>query len=340
MSGVLSWADFSSAAQDEVLEETTAAAKDDITQTVVPELDSKIQASMERADSAYDIAWDAESLANEALEVAEETSDEFASVKKISGGKTYIDGSKIYSESIYTDALHLGGSLKVYSSKTGTTVGGYLGYTTSANDGSAGMHMMKGNGEVVVTSNGAKLTYGGNTNQVYVSADAAALVVGDGRVYCNETQVRLITSSSGIYLTGTAFYPTTSGGVTLGTSSQKWGQGYATASTFSTSDRNEKNSIEDLPAKYLDLFDHLRPVRFKFNDGTSDRFHVGFIAQDVEDSMAAVEIDSQEFGGFGKDIHEETGADIYMLRYEEFVGILAAKLQDVDKRLKLLEGTA
>ena len=347
LTGAITWGDFSSEAQDELLEETTQAAKNDITQTVVPGLEDRIQASKDRADSAYDLAWDAESLANNAVDIAgdayalaEETSDEFASVKKTSGGKTYIDGSKIYSNSIYADAMHLGGSMTVYSSKTGTTVGGYLGYTTSANDNSAGMHMQKGNGEVVVTNNGAKMTYGGSTNQVYVSASAAALVVGSSNVYINDSQVRLNNGSYALYLSGSAFYPTSSGSVTLGTSSYKWGQGYATASTFSTSDRNEKNSIEDLPVKYLDLFDRLRPVRFKFNDGTSGRFHVGFIAQDVEDSMAAAAIDSQEFGGFGKDIHEETGADIYMLRYEEFVGILAAKLQEVDKRVKILEGIA
>lgn len=341
LTGAISWGDFSSEAQEELLEETTQAAKDDITKTVVPGLEDRIQAAEDLADDAYGLAEDAQTTANNAKEIAEETSDEFASVKKTSGGKTYIDGSKIYSNSIYADALHLGGSLTVYSSKTGTTVGGYLGYTTSSNDGSAGMHMMKGNGEVVVTTNGAKLTYGGTTNQVYVSADAAALSVGSsGRVYCNGSQVRLSNTSISLYLSGAAFYPTTSGGATLGTSSYKWGQGYSTASTFSTSDRNEKHSIEDLPEKYLDLFDRLRPVRFKFNDGTSNRFHVGFIAQDVEDSMTEIGIDSQEFGGFGKDIHEETGADIYMLRYEEFVGILAAKMQDVDKRLKILEGTA
>ena len=354
LSGVLAWGDFSDTEKEIVLEETTQAAKNDINQTVVPGLEDRIQASKDRADDAYDMAegagitadnanltaTNAQITANTAKEIAEETSDEFASVKKTSGGKTYIDGSKIYSSSIYADALHLGGSMTVYSSETGTTVGGYLGYTTSANDGSAGMHMMKGNGEVVVTTNGAKLTYGGTTNQVYVSSSAAAMVAGSGSVYVNSSQVRLNNGSCSLYLADAAFYPTTSGGVTLGTSSYKWGQGYSTASTFSTSDRNEKNSIEDLPVKYLNLFDHLRPVRFKFNDGTSDRFHVGFIAQDVEDSMAAVEIDSQEFGGFGKDTHEETGEDIYMLRYEEFVGILAAKLQDVDKRLKLLEETA
>lgn len=206
-----------------------------------------------------------------------------------------------------------------FTLKSGSTVYGYIGVNTTK--GGAVLSDSGKNNFFVATNSAAKLSYM-DTNNVYASSNHVAFQFGTKYVKFN----------------GTALYNEST--ATLGTSSYKWGQGYSTASTFSTSDRNEKHSIEDLPEKYLDLFDRLRPVRFKFNDGTSDRFHVGFIAQDVEDSMSAAEIDSQEFGGFGKDIHEETGADIYMLRYEEFIGILAAKMQDVDKRLKLLEGTA
>lgn len=316
LSGVLSWADFSSAAQDEVLEETTAAARDDITQTVVPDLDAKITASQERADDAYDLAWDAESLANAALEVAEETSDEFASVKKTAGGQTYIDGSKIYSNSIYADALHLGGSLTIYTGKNNTTIGGNLGYTTSANDGSAGMHMVKGNGEVVVTNNGAKLTYGGSTSQISVHSGG----------------VGMTSNGTSYYVGQTSFYTTDD--CLLGQANNPWGQIYSSNSAISTSDRNKKNTIEDLDDRYLVLFDHLRPIRAKFDNGTSDRFHPGFISQDVEEALELSGIDSQEFGGFVKDIDPDTGEDLYFLRYEEFIPIIAAKIKQLEKMIK------
>ena len=315
LSGVLSWADFSSAAQDELLEETTAAAKDDITQTVVPDLEDRIQESKDLADSAYEIAWDAESLANEALEVAEETSDEFASVKKRSGGQTYIDGSKIYSGSIYADAMHLGGSLTIYTGAKNTTIGGYLGYATSANDGSAGMHMAKGNGEVVVTNNGAKMTYNGTTNQVYISDGGAGITV-DGYKYN--------------FLTGEF---RNNNEAQLGTKTQLWGQIYSTNATISTSDRNKKNSIEDLDDRYVKLFDFLRVRRFKLNNGTSDRYHPGFVSQEVEEALDLSGIDSQEFGGFVKD-KDEDGNDLYFLRYEEFIAILAAKIKQLEKIIK------
>lgn len=322
LSGVLTWADFGSDAQDELLEETTQAAKDDITKTVVPDLDARIQASRERADSAYDLAWDAESLANNAVDVAgdayalaEETSDEFASVKKVSGGKTYIDGAKVYSQSIYADAMHLGGSLTIYSSKTGTTIGGYLGYTTSANDGSAGMHMKKGSGEVVVTGNGAKLTYNGSVSQVAVSAGGVGLV-SNGTTY---------------YVGVDSFYNASD--CDLGSSLNPWGQIYANNSTISTSDANKKHDIEDLDARYVLLFDNLILRRFKFNNGTSNRYHPGFISQEVETALKLSGLDTQEFGGFVKDA-DKNGNDLYFLRYEEFIPILAAKIKQLERRMK------
>ena len=231
-----------------------------------------------------------------------------------------LSADQIVTGELSADRIKLHGNMAIYKSDDSDTVVGYIGYSSGLT-GTNGVHMGYNYGEVMVTGTSAKIAYNLTEKQIYVSANHVGI------------------SSDGMYykFTGSAFY--TEDKATLGTSTYKWGQGYSTASTFNTSDRNEKNSIEDLPVKYLDLFARLRPVRFKFNDGTSGRFHVGFIAQDVEESMTAAAIDSQEFGGFGKDIHEETGEDIYMLRYEEFVGILAAKLQEVDKRVKTLEGT-
>ena len=227
-----------------------------------------------------------------------------------------ISASQITTGDLNANNIGLNG---FFTLKIGSTVYGYIGVNTTK--GGAVLSDSGKNNFFVATNSAAKLSYM-DTNNVYASSNHVAFQFGTKYVKFN----------------GTALYNENT--ATLGTSSYKWGQGYSTASTFSTSDRNEKHSIEDLPVKYLDLFDKLRPVRFKFNDGTSDRFHVGFIAQDVEESMSAAGIDSQEFGGFGKDVHEETGADIYMLRYEEFMGILAAKLQDVDSRVKKLEETA
>lgn len=325
LSGVLSWADFSDAGKSDLLSDATEAAKDDINQNIVPGLDDRIQASKDRADDAYDLAWDAESLANEALDtaddakaIAEETSEEFASVKKTAKGQTYLDGTKLYTNSVYADALHLGGSLTVYDTEQGTKIGGYLGYTTSANDGTSGMHMRKGSAEVVVTANGAKLTYGGSTNQVYASNAGAGIVAGGNYYYFGSQSVR---PASG-------FTPQ------FGLEGNPWGQMWSTEALAQTSDRNKKHDIQDLDNRYVVLFDHLICRRFKMDHGTSARFHPGFVAQEVEEGLEAAGLSSQEFGGFIKHPVGNTGEYTYYLRYQEFIPILAAKIKQLEKLVK------
>jgi uncharacterized protein (DUF2345 family) len=45
-----------------------------------------------------------------------------------------------------------------------------------------------------------------------------------------------------------------------------------------TSDRNKKHSISELSNNYDTFFTKLKPISYKLNNGTSDRFHVGFIS--------------------------------------------------------------
>lgn len=127
-----------------------------------------------------------------------------------------------------------------------------------------------------------------------------------------------------------------SGGYNLGASNTPWGTVYATTGTIQSSDKNIKHSIECLPDKYAEMLDRLEAVRYKLDSGTSDRYHVGFIAQQVQQSMKDSGIDSKEFGGFIIG-HDDKGNDMYMLRYEEFIAILLAKIQQMDKRIKTLE---
>ena len=232
-----------------------------------------------------------------------------------------ITSEKIKSDSITTDSLHLGGDLTVYDDIDSNVIGGYLGYTTSALDGAVGIHMQCGSGEVVATTHGAKLMYSNEHDQIYIGGTNAGIISG-GRQY---------------YFDLDGFW--TPDGVTLGTASAKWGQIYSTNSAISTSDRNAKNSIETLPEKYVAMLNGVTPRRFKLNDGTSDRYHVGFIAQEVEDAMNAAGVSSKEFGGFVKAV-DDVGREIYMLRYEEFIGVLLAKINELDARLTALEGGA
>ena len=101
-----------------------------------------------------------------------------------------------------------------------------------------------------------------------------------------------------------------------------------------TSDRRAKHSIEELPDAYVEALDKMVPVRFKYNDGQSDRYHVGFIAQDVEGALTDAGLCGKDFGGF-VDVNGD-GSELG-LAYDEFIGLLFAKIRKLEERIKVLE---
>lgn len=113
-----------------------------------------------------------------------------------------------------------------------------------------------------------------------------------------------------------------------------YGTWYGTSGIAITSDRNKKNSIEGLSENYNALFDNLTPVRYKYNDGTSDRYHTGFIAQDVETAINTVGLHTKDFGGYVKDKDGN-----YYLRYEEFIALNTWQIQRCKKKIVDLENT-
>jgi hypothetical protein len=103
-----------------------------------------------------------------------------------------------------------------------------------------------------------------------------------------------------------------------------------------TSDMNKKHEISTLTSEYSTLFDNLRPVTYKYNDGTSDRLHTGFIAQEVSEALKIANINSKDFAGlviFDRDTEDE----LWTLRYEEFIALNVAEIQSLKKRIAELE---
>lgn len=283
--------------------------------------------------------------ADDAADVADAVDETLTKLLSPYDKTTYIDGSKIVAESLYVDRIKLGEWMKVHKSLDSSAVGGYFGYTEGFNS-TYGIGMRAGSndsmGQCVCTDLAARLSYGpeGNNNAQVVASNSGAL-------YLEGQQVVLGISGSDIiqlYNGGSyhLFRPySTSTNVYLGAVNHRWlgvyaQSVYADTCTGTTSDRNEKHSIEDLPEKYITLFNNLRPVRYKLNDGTSNRYHVGYVAQEVEEAMLAAGIDSQEFGGFVREI-DENGREMLMLRYGEFDAIRDAKIKQLEARVEALE---
>lgn len=98
-----------------------------------------------------------------------------------------------------------------------------------------------------------------------------------------------------------------------------------------TSDRRKKRSIKDLAIdKARSFIMGLKPVKYKFlkDVSTSDRYHHGFIAQDVHEAMP------EDWGIYCEDKED----DFIGLRYDEFIADMVAVIQDQQKRIEALEG--
>lgn len=281
-----------------------------------------------------------------------------------------LDGNEIQSKSNGTTPAALGlnqdgGDVIIGNKNSQVTVGQRLRMIQSEGIAAVVMSLYPdsdpvGNYGNILVIGAAGDTYigaGESANNLYNAIGATAsenmYVCADNNLYlyaaCNT-----IANRKGLCLSSRAFNPVTDAGFILGSASYRWGQIYSSASSISTSDRNEKHDIRDLdpePAKRLIL--GLRPVSYKFNNGTSGRTHSGMIAQDVEELLSELGISTEDCAAFIKSPLEELDIKTgqydpvtdedgnlkyrYGLRYEEFIAPLIKTVQEQQKMISRLE---
>jgi hypothetical protein len=101
-------------------------------------------------------------------------------------------------------------------------------------------------------------------------------------------------------------------------------------STVFVSDRRKKRNIKDLVIeKARSFIMALKPRNYKFikEISKSDRYHHGFIAQEVKEAM------TEDWGLYV----ENKDRDFIGLRYDEITADLVAVVQDQQKRIEALE---
>ena len=154
----------------------------------------------------------------------------------------------------------------------------------------------------------------------------------------------------------------------LGTSNNRWNNLYISSSAISTSDKNKKHNINIINSNNAKkIINGLLPKTYKFNDGTSGRTHYGLIAQDIEQLLIELGIDTKDFAAFIKspkineyevDKVDENGDIIldgngnsqkeikyeviegeydYSLRYEEFIAPLIKVVQEHENDISELK---
>jgi hypothetical protein len=161
----------------------------------------------------------------------------------------------------------------------------------------------------------------------------------DGDIYIESSGyfIGVNGSDTGDVTANTNVRPSASGDYDLGLSWALWDNIYAASGAISTSDATKKKNIEYGLSYMNNFFDDLKPATYQMINGTSGRTHVGFISQDVEQSLEKNNIASTDFAGFIKSPkHNEDGYD-YALRYSEFIALNTWQIQQLKARVAELE---
>lgn len=99
------------------------------------------------------------------------------------------------------------------------------------------------------------------------------------------------------------------------------------------SDERMKNSIaHDVAERYGTMYRALQPARFKFNNGSSGRYHTGFIAQEMAQAIGENGLTTQDLAAL---IRDENGQ--YAIRYGELIALNTAFIQQLLERVDALE---
>jgi len=128
----------------------------------------------------------------------------------------------------------------------------------------------------------------------------------------------------------------------LGTGEHRWADIYLENAPDVLSDRRLKKEINYDISKYSKLFDALKPTSFKLKQ-KNEAIHLGFIAQDIEQSLIDCSLDIDSFACLVKTLksksNEQTKSDTdytYGVRYSEMVALLVYEVQSLKKQVKEL----
>ncbi|RXR20202.1 tail fiber domain-containing protein [Flavobacterium stagni] len=189
----------------------------------------------------------------------------------------------------------------------------------------------------------------GTTSNVALDFFRSSAANTDWRIY--NIGPNLTLGSSGDDLTtvndlyqflGARFMPMNDGTQSLGQAANRWNTLFATNGTINTSDRREKQDIQPLTYGLNQLM-QLKPVTFKWKNQNIDNHsvHLGFIAQDLQEVVPEVVVDSQWSNASEGAPRVWEKAPLLGVNYAEVIPVLVKSIQEqqalINKQNELLQ---
>ena len=103
-----------------------------------------------------------------------------------------------------------------------------------------------------------------------------------------------------------------------------------------TEDENKKNTIQPMYDNSEELFSNIIPRTFKYNDGTSDRTHMGFVAQELKAAIESSGLTTKDCAAY-VEYQDSDGTDTCGIRYSEIIALNTHMIQKLQKRIDELE---
>jgi hypothetical protein len=137
-----------------------------------------------------------------------------------------------------------------------------------------------------------------------------------------------------------AFAPYTINNIDLGNASYRWAAVYAFNGTIQTSDKNQKENIQDI-SYGLDAVMKLKPISFRWKDkncslGTGN--NLGFIAQDLEQVIPDVVVHSitspEEIENARTEKGIELDPETYGVKYSELIPVMVKAMQEQQEMIE------
>lgn len=132
------------------------------------------------------------------------------------------------------------------------------------------------------------------------------------------------------------FVPNKDATYDLGAGNMRWAHIHAGTAPITTSDKNLKKNIKRIDDKYNNLFDKLKPVTYTLSNSTSNRVHIGLIAQELREAIESVGLTTREVAAYCE-WRNEDGSNGFGIRYEELIPLLISEIQKIKKRTSILE---